>query len=194
MPVSEERLQILKANNEAYHLETREEIRNALLLLMNEKDYNEIRMTDIIRRSGVSRAGVYKNYKSKEEILFEIYKEPIDDFFSSLGNSVFENIEIIFRLGKKHEKTIRAIIDAGLEHRFLEMLNGRFEGISTSFYIPLWNGLLYNAFIEWARDGMKGSVEETVERMQEGLKLLAEAIETGLTNSTQNRKKESIMP
>ena len=74
------------------------------------------------------------------------------------------------------------------------MLNRRFEGVSTSFYIPLWNGLFYNAFIEWARDGMKGSVDETVERVQEGLKLLAEAIEIGLTNSSQNRRRESIIP
>ena len=87
---------------------------------MNEKDCADIRMTDIIRRSGVSRSGVYKNYKSKEEIMIDIYRDPI-----------------------------KAIIDAGLEHRFLGVMNSRLEGVSTSFYIPLWNGMIYNAFMEW---------------------------------------------
>ena len=51
MPVSNERLRTLRANNEASHLETRECIRGALVALLKKKDYDDITMTDIIRMS-----------------------------------------------------------------------------------------------------------------------------------------------
>lgn len=188
MPVTEERLRILKANNEASHLETRACIRSALVSLLQKKRYDDITMTDIIRKSGMSRSGVYKNYKSKADIMLEIYSEPIDDVISALGDSVFENMEMIFRVGKKHEKAISVILEAGLEHNLLRIMNKRYEGTSASFYIPLWLGMIYNAFIEWAKTGMDEPVEEAIGRVKAGLELVAESIQTGLTNSTQNRK------
>ena len=36
------------------------------------KSYSDISMTDIIKKSGVSRTGVYKNYKSKTEIMLDV--------------------------------------------------------------------------------------------------------------------------
>lgn len=188
MPVTEERLRILMANNEESRLEARTCIKSALIDLLQQKHFEEIRMTDIINRSGVSRSGVYNNYKNKTEIMIDIYKEPIDDVISALGTSIVENIELIFRTGKKHEEAFRSIIDAGLEHNLLNIMNERYEGVSTSFYIPLWIGMIYNAFIEWAKTGMAEPVETAVERVMTGLKLVAESIEIGLTNSTQNSR------
>ncbi len=188
MPISEERRRLLEANNAQSRLEARTCIKNAFLSLLREKSYNEIRMTDIIRASEVSRSGVYKNYKNKEEILVDIYREPIEEILSALGGSIFENIELIFRIGKKHEASITAIISSGLEHLFLRRMNERFEGVSTSYYIPLWNGMIYNSFIEWARSGMTEPVDVTIEKVKQGLKMVAESIDTGLTNKTQNHR------
>ena len=94
--------------------------------------------------------------------------------------------ELVFRTGKKHKEAIRSIQDAGLEHNLLTIINKRYEAVAVSFYIPLWIGMIYNVFIEWARTGMSEPVETTVERVTEGLKMVAESIETGLTNDTQN--------
>lgn len=188
MPISEERLRILRANNQELHLETRACIKGALVELLKKKHYDDINMTDIIRKSGVSRSGVYRNYKSKSEIMLDIYKEPIDEVFLVLGNSIFENIETIFRTGKRHEKAIKSIIDAGLEHNLLDIMNSRYEDASVSFYIPLWVGMIYNSFFEWAKTGMDEPVEAVVERVNTGLKLVADSIETGLTNSAQNKQ------
>ena len=186
MFVTKKQLLVLKTNNEEIHRETMTCIRSALIDLLKHRHYKEISMTDIIRKSGISRSGVYKNYKSKDEILFDIYQEPIDEVICALGTSVFENMEIIFRTGKKHEEAIRTILDAGLEHNLLAIMNKRYEGVSVSFYIPLWIGMIYNAFIEWARAGMDEPVEKAVERVTAGLKLVAESIEADLTNHTQN--------
>jgi len=80
------------------------------------------------------------------------------------------------------------MLKAGLEHNVLMLMNKRFEDASVSFYIPLWNGMIYNAFFEWARTGMNEPVETAIARVKEGLKLVSDSIETGLTNGTQNKK------
>lgn len=182
MPISEKQLQTLAANNIESNRETKECIKEALLALLENTDFENVRMTDIINRSGASRSGVYKNYKNKQEILTDIYREPIDDVINTLSDSIFDNLELIFRIGKKHEKAIMTILNAGLEHNFLRIMNERFEDASVSFYYPLWNGMIYNSFFEWARSGMEGSVEDAVRNVYASLKLVAESIETGLTN------------
>ena len=187
MPVTEERLRILRANNEESHMEARACIKGALVALLQQKPYRDISMTDIINKSGVSRSGVYKNYKSKSEIILDIYNEPINDVISALGNSVFDNIEMIFIIGKKHEKAIKSMINAGLEHNLLNLMNKHYEDVSVSFYIPMWNGIIFNSFIEWVKSGTSEPVESALERVKDGLRLLADSIETGLTNNTQNK-------
>ena len=187
MRVTEERLRTLRANNEESHLEARDCIKSALVALLEQKPYRDISMTEIIQKSGISRAGVYKNYKNKDEIMLALYREPIDEFLSAMSTSVFENMEAIFRIGKKHEKALKSIIDAGLEHNILRMMNERFENVAVSFYIPLWIGMIFNSFIEWARAGTDESVDAAVERIHSGLRLVAASIETGLTNLSQNQ-------
>lgn len=186
MLTPEERIQVLKNNSVILHNRAVTKTKNALLSLMKEKAYADISMTEIIQRSGASRGGVYNTYKSKDEILLDIVQEPIDEAVSSLTDSIFDNMEITFRIGKKYESSVKTVIDAGLEHEFLKRMNKRYEGKSASYYIPLWNGMIYNAFIEWARAGMPGTVEEAVENVKSGLKMVASTIETGLRNNAQN--------
>ena len=186
MPISEERRNTLRANNAESKQEARRCIKEALLDLLEKKSYEDIRMTDIIRRSGVSRAGVYNNYKSKDEIMLDIFKLPLKEVFVSLGDSVYDNLDMIFHVADANRETIRMLASVGLAHRFLDVLNSRYEDTSVSFYHPVWNGLLYNAAIEWVKSCPDEPVEEALVRVKEGLKLLAESIETGDTNKTQN--------
>ena len=69
----------------------------------------------------------------------------------------------------------------------VNLMNKRYEDVSVSFYIPMWNGMIYNSFIEWAKSGMSEPVESILERVKNGLRLVADSIETGLTNNTQNK-------
>ena len=190
MPISEERRRTLMINNAEAKREARRCIKNALLALLEQNSYENIRMTDIIRKSGISRAGVYNNYKSKDEIMLDVFKRPMKEIFASLGNSVYDNLDMIFQVANEHKATIRMLIKAGLAHRFLDVLNSRYEDASVSFYHPVWNGLLYNAAIEWIKNCDDEPVEDALVRVKEGLKLLAASIETGDTNKTQNAVQE----
>ena len=188
MPVSQKRQLVLKKNNAEVNHETRNCIKAALIDLLKHENYENIRMTDIIRKSGVSRMGVYNNYKSKDEIMLDIYQKPLQEVFFTLSDSVYENLERIFKTAYKHKSALRALIDAGLAHKFLDLMNARFENAAKSFYIPCWNGLLYNCVIEWIKSDTRESVAHAVARMKEALTLLMKSIETGTTNPTQNAK------
>ena len=177
----EERLRVLMKNNEQTNLETRNCIKSALLRLLEHEKYENISMTDIIRKSGVSRMGVYNNYKSKDEIMIDLYQKPLDTFFSSLDISIDSNLEWLFQTAYQHKKAIRTLIDAGLSYIILDMMNARFQNASRSFYITIWNGLLYNSVIEWVRNDTDESAESAIERMKNALQLCKKAIETGTT-------------
>ena len=186
MKNSDERKIILQQNNAESNAETKKCIKTALIQLLKTEKYENIRMTDIINRSGVSRTGVYNNYKSKDDIMLELYLKPLDEVFATLGDSIDSNLEWIFQTAYKHKTAIRTLIDAGLAHYFLDMMNERYENTSKSFYIPIWTGLLYNSVIEWVKSDTDESAESAVARMKEALKLFMQAIESGATNKTQN--------
>lgn len=56
-------------------------IYTALLQLMEQKPYNEISITDIVKRAGVSRMAYYRNYQTKDEILTKRLAQELDAFY-----------------------------------------------------------------------------------------------------------------
>ena len=63
----------LRLSNAESKALTRSCIRTALLMLLGEKRYEDITTTEIIKKSGVSRAGFYRNYRSKLEVIQELH-------------------------------------------------------------------------------------------------------------------------
>jgi AcrR family transcriptional regulator len=63
----------LRLSNAESKALTRECIRTALLMLLGEKCYEDITTTEIIKKSGVSRAGFYRNYHSKLDVIQDIH-------------------------------------------------------------------------------------------------------------------------
>jgi AcrR family transcriptional regulator len=59
------------SNNEANRI-TRESICTAFLELLQAKEFKEISISELVRRAGVSRQSFYRNYKTKEDVFFEI--------------------------------------------------------------------------------------------------------------------------
>lgn len=52
-------------------------IYEALIALMKEKSYNKISITDITERAGVSRMAYYRNYKEKDDILLNRFRDEL---------------------------------------------------------------------------------------------------------------------
>lgn len=63
---------IIGVSNKESRKFTRECITTAIVKLMKVKDYAKITVTDICEKAGVSRAGFYRNYKDKEDVMKEV--------------------------------------------------------------------------------------------------------------------------
>ena len=169
MPVTEKQLRILKKNNEKSHRETRACIKDAFVELLKNKSYSDISMTDIIKKSGVSRTGVYKNYKSKTEIMLDIYAVFMNDIIAAYSTSLFEYVEIFYNTAQKNKAALKALVDAGLEHHLLDMMNECYEDVADPYYMSMWMGIVYNVLIKWAKTGMGDPLEKTVARIMSSM-------------------------
>ena len=76
------KIDILHKNNRESNEITRECIENALIELMKKKKFEDITITDICEKAGVSRTSYYRNYESKDDILSE-YIHSINDELSN---------------------------------------------------------------------------------------------------------------
>ena len=194
MTSTEKQLRVLKRNNEESRRDTRECIKNALVGLLKNKHYSEITMTDIIRKSGVSRTGVYKNYKSKAEIMLDIYAVFVDDILAVLTGSIERNAIIVFSIAQKNRAAFEALIDAGLEHHLLDMMNKCYEDVADPYYMAMWMGLIYNMLMKWAKSGTDEPLETTIERTLADLRLMAEAINAGTATYFKPAAQRDITP
>ncbi|RFB16817.1 TetR/AcrR family transcriptional regulator [Bacillus sp. HNG] len=68
-------------------------MKDALLTLMNEKDFKDISISDIVREADLNRGTFYKHYQYKEDILHEIMDEVIDDLIQSYREP-YKGVEI----------------------------------------------------------------------------------------------------
>lgn len=101
------------SGTQANHL-TKECIKQALLLLMEEQKYEDITITEIIKRSGVSRASFYRTYPSKEVILEEIRNEVKNQVWEHFYSKE-ETIDVkqllvkVFSFLKKNTKAVEVL-------------------------------------------------------------------------------------
>lgn len=66
-------------------------LKDALLTLMQTKDFKNISITDIVRLADLNRGTFYKHYQDKEELLAEIIDEVIKDLTISY-RAPYENL------------------------------------------------------------------------------------------------------
>ena len=109
---------------------TRMCIGEAVFSLMDKKSYEEIRVSDIVKRAGVSRMTFYHYYEQKEDALADYFHEIVNGY-------VWERSEILKKGGKFHDPGsiehalkyfdqyaafILKLVDAHLYHIILEAM------------------------------------------------------------------------
>lgn len=123
-----ERKDILRLSNEESNRITKECIETALLILMKEKEFKDISITDIVKRSGVSRTAYYRNYSSKEDILnnyLEAVVKAITDKMdlTTCPGDDFEFWYSIFNQVRNHAEIYAVLLKAGFEGVILSSIN-----------------------------------------------------------------------
>jgi len=176
--VLEKKREVLKMSNMESNLFTRDCICTALLSLMAAKTFEQITVTEIIKRAGVSRGGFYRNYQSKEDVLQEICSELfryILDFMTE--HRFYENPRLwfidFFRNIAENQEAYQLLINAQVprnvvlefdEGRILKKLQRNDSVLEKYRALAIAKGLT-EIVVVWVRNGMQESPEEMSEMM-----------------------------
>ena len=138
---------------------TKECIFTALLILMEQKTYEEITITDIAKRAGVSRMSYYRLYRSKDDILIQHFNEQ----------------------AKENERLLKAVLRAKLYEMVLkcfiqycsylvEKIFGQDQGldpVTADYLIYEEAGRFSLLLLRWVERGMKESPEKMAKMMEQ---------------------------
>lgn len=69
----------------------KEYIAEALLLLMNTKDYKDISISEITQKAGVNRSTYYRNFISKEDVVKFSLENILFSYISEFQNTPYTN-------------------------------------------------------------------------------------------------------
>ena len=149
---------------------TRESIKIALIQLMKTNTFESISVTSILERAGVSRAGFYRNYPSKEAVLEEIihnfYDQMTHYFLNKLESTTnLERYTALFQYIKDRSEFMELFLavkqknnDLIISNPYIEERYGSLPPEQQYCIHAVWRGIRELA-IRWAQNGMKESPE-----------------------------------
>lgn len=141
----------------------------ALLRLMEERELDDISVTDICKEAGFSRMAYYRNFQSKRDILRQYLYFLADEFRAeALGkypNHSSRSYEIIL-FGLTYFQGIRvlaerlinanltSILQDGMNYYFETYLAGSESGLERHYAMYYYSGALVNIYTLWIARGL----------------------------------------
>ena len=149
-------------------------IAQALIILLQEKELSNISITELTRIAGVSRMAFYRNFSSKEDVLysyFDIILQRYDETEKDFPHGTYYDMEHLihyFSYVLKYKDFLYAITMHSYGYIFSESM--------TNYIIKKWltdkddrgqlyklyafAGSLYNLYVGWVNNNFQESPEE----------------------------------
>lgn len=148
-------------------------IAKTLLSLMNEKQLDEITITELVKQAHVSRMTFYKYYKTKQEVLNDYMFEIVNDYMEDIKNQPdiggfhdYKHICHCFTFFQKSAPFIKILLNANLYSVIINALNEYMDQYvfptskRTKYDLYYYAGALCNTYIKWIESDMKETPEE----------------------------------
>lgn len=161
---------------------TRMCIGEAIIALMKTTEYENIRISDIAKRSGISRMTFYHYYDSKLAALTDYLHEIILQYLresrknSNIGKfQEYEHILFSLNFFDRYADFFLVMARAGLYSILInginEFMTSHFaSGHKSSLYgLYYYAGALLNTFLKWEENGKRESVEKIAEIISRSL-------------------------
>ena len=168
---------------ELANYQAKQKMVNALFDLIRTQSLENVFISELTDRAGVSRMAYYRNFSSKTDII-EYYLETILDEMFSLLKKDFEfwSLEygtVFFTVMKRHKERILQLHAMGLSGMFLsrftatnESLAGDMPYYSMDRYVLYYvAGGSYNMVIEWLSNGCRETPEQMAEMLADLIKI-----------------------
>jgi TetR/AcrR family transcriptional regulator, fatty acid metabolism regulator protein len=101
-------------NRQLQALNTKNKIYKIAIELMDKKGYENIKIEDICKKAGVSIGSFYNCFKSKNDILIEIYKRADEYFLKEVSNNL-SSIHAIDKIIQYFDYYARYNIEVGID-------------------------------------------------------------------------------
>lgn len=166
-----EKRDVLRMSNEESNRLTRECLGTALICLMGEKPFEKITITELVKRSGVSRTAFYRNYRRKEDILWEMndaFMESLAKSFTAVRNhrDSYQWYHDFFQTIYDNADEMRLILQANLPIERLFSPDFIIRRLSLSldrseyYHFLAWQGAFSAVLINWFQEGMRENVDD----------------------------------
>lgn len=148
----------------------------ALILLMDQKDFKDIKISEIAQKAGVSRMTYYRTYDSKEDILLQYFEDQSQEMIKEMQKYPEINSEQFFTLFFKHFQKHAHIMGYLFKADLLKEINARFIEFVSDLYeksphsvlnashktyeIHFVAGGLFLMLLHWIERGMPEAPEE----------------------------------
>lgn len=161
------------SNQDAKKL-SQECIETALLSLLNTKSFDEITISELVSRAGVSRAAFYRNYNTKQDVLLHACRDAIGEVAEAIESISYEEDprgfwKTLLSVSAKYVDSLSLIIQAGFGQLILDSITDQIleaSGIQTpeeNYDLIFWCGAVYNLLVRWISGGMKESIDEMID-------------------------------
>ena len=137
-----------------------ERITDGLLDLMKEKAFEEITVSDIVRRAEVGRASFYRHFDTKEAVVRHLLARLLKEWgreFEAIGKPE-ELGSSLLRHFYGHRNFYLLLQRSGMSHYLLEAIRSTMELDNKSdeevYPLSCFAGGLYGLVDEWMRRGM----------------------------------------
>lgn len=150
------------------NIRVRKNMCKAMITLMNEKNFSEITITDLVEKAGVGRPSYYRNYSTKEEVIEDYLLQVQEDTKERLQkNSTVtcgkDFVVMVMEGLKRHKDDLLVLYHAGFSKLILNMINENIEMIfgdmpSTSvdrYKLSCLAGIIFNTEMMWLESGAK---------------------------------------
>jgi len=126
---------------------TKHALKDALIRLMEEKDFRSITITDIIERADYNRGTFYTHYPHKEALLDDVVNEVIDGFIEAYREPYLDKSELnieqlpdtgvkIFTYVEQHANLFSLLLRDEYIPRFQEQLSHAIKEVITAEFPP----------------------------------------------------------
>ena len=165
---------------------TKQNVVNSLLTLLDEKPMDDITISELTQKAGISRMTFYRNYSSKEDILSEHFRDVLARYKKDMGEkhgqgNYYDKKNIIhcFEYFYAQREFLESVIKRGFDYIFLSMVDKYImktwwkhgDGQQKAYCLHAFAGALYNLYISWALNGYKETPEEMADIL-ESMKLV----------------------
>ncbi|MDD7738833.1 MAG: TetR/AcrR family transcriptional regulator [Fusicatenibacter sp.] len=156
-------------------------IEDAFFTLLKEKNFSEITVTDLVKKSGVARTSYYRNFDSKEDIIKEYIQRLREEIDSAFENSVkifgekmnIQTLTIHISYYLKEMHNILLLYENGFGTLMLDETNHYIEeaygDMSCSsierYRLYFTSGAIFNTMIQWLKTGAKEAPGEIAQIM-----------------------------